>query len=194
MTPFGAATGGNTPINPRSRSVSTENLASTNAMASGSIAANLLQNRLSNLDIAGGRSPPVDRDRSQLSTWGDSIGVHDTLNAQNLGQDRLQQSSPPSQNEGYFAQREGSSAGHTPNDRLSRRVSEEDDAPCGLQLLEHVEYSAENLAKVPSYSTALRSNPRTPINAGLPSYQTATRSPMPSPPIPIYVNDSRSSC
>ena len=162
------------------------------AMASSSFAANVLQNRLSNLDIAGARSPRPDRgDRSQLSTLGDGTGPNDALNANRTDENRLQQTSPPSHDAGYFAQREGSSASQIPGDMPLHRVSEEDDAPLGSQSPEHVEYSAGNLAKVPSYSTALRSNARIPVSNGLPSYQTATRSPMSTPLALIHINDPR---
>ena len=198
LTPMGAETGANTPIDPRSRSVSADDLASMDALASSSPAVNTLSARLSTLNTAVGRSPRIDLgNRPPFSSIENGTEIQEALHVPSPGELRAQQNSPPSQNGDYFTQRQGSSPGqspHTPtNERLPRRISDEDDEPLtSHQSPRHVEYSAEDLAKVPSYSTALRSNPRTPINADLPSYQTATGSPLPSPPIPVYVNGSRS--
>lgn len=194
---MGAETGANTPLDPRSRSVSSENLASMNALASSSPSVNTLQARLSNLTVAVGRSPRNDQgSTSRLASMGDGTDMQEASNAPSPGETSVEQNSLPSQNGDYFAEQEGSPLGqtpHTPTEGNSRRVSDEEITLSRSQSPQHVEYSAEDLAKVPSYSTALRSNPRTPINAGLPSYQTATRNTMLSPPIPVYINGSRSS-
>lgn len=181
MTPAGGASGMGTPFQSRSRSVSTENLASMDGVASSDFGASVLQSRLSNLDVAG--SNRAARDRSQLSTSGDGtepgsfeIARMDDINIP-------QNSLPPG---GYFEQTVGNMGGQSPGTSVpvSRRVSEEDEVTSGPVTPQHIEYSAESLAKVPSYATALQSNPRTLVNDGLPTYQNATRTPGVSPPMP----------
>ncbi|KAL9099841.1 MAG: hypothetical protein Q9163_004717 [Psora crenata] len=173
MTPAGAQSGVNTPLNSRSRNVSIENLASMDAMASGDFPATVLQNRLSNLDAtspAGSRRTV--RGRSQFSSTSDSAFEQIPSSAGTP----LPGSSPTGE---YFAERAWSSADQTPVDEFSRRPSDDEGAERSLP--QHVEYSAGDLVKVPSYSTALRSNPRTPINEDLPTYQAATHTgPLPS--------------
>lgn len=194
MTPAGVGTGANTPISAQSRSVSGDDLAAIETMEPSLFAANVLQNRLSNLDIAGARSPRLDRgDRVQLSTLADGTPSLEVSNTHRANGNRPQQGSPPSHNGGYFAHGEGSYVRQFPNDGRSRSVSEEEILLSGSHSPEHVEYTAENLAKVPSYSTALRANPRTPVSNGLPSYHTATRMPMPTSPMPVHTSDSGAS-
>ena len=201
MTPIGAGTGANTPVNARSRSVSGEDLASMDTTAASAFAANLLQNRLSNLDIAGNRTLRPDRvDRSRLSTFGDGTGPNDVSSAHGTNDDRRQGESPPSRSGsysaqrqgstasqilgernspsqigGYSAQRQGSTSSQIPGERHSYMIAEDNAETSRSHPPEHLEYSVEDLAKVPSYSTALRANPRTPVSNGLPSYQNAVR-------------------
>ena len=165
MTP-GGQSGLNTPLNSRSRSVSTEDLVSMNAMASNNFEANVLQNQLGGLDAAGpAGSHRTARERSQIP------GSVESVTEQVLGQmaTSLPSASPSG---GLSTERNGISAGQTPSDTISRRPSEEDG---GRNSPQHIEYSAETLAQVPSYSTALQSNHRTPIKEGLPTYQAATQ-------------------
>lgn len=175
MTPAGAASGRATPFQSRSRSVSTENLASMDGVASSDFGASVLQSRLSNLDVAGSNRGA--RDRSQLSTSGDGTepGSFETARTDDAG--TLQSSLPRG---GYFL------GGHSPSTSapVSRRVSEEDEVTSGPVTPQHIEYSAESLAKVPSYTTALQSNPRTLVNDGLPTYQSAICTPRISPAMP----------
>ena len=181
MTPVGCASGRGTPFQSRSRSVSTENLASMDGVASSDFGASVLQSRLSNLDVAG--SNRVARDRSQLSTSGDGTepGFFEIARTDEAG-------TPPNflPRSGYFGHSGGNVDGNSPSASVSvsRRVSEEDEVTSNPVTPQHIEYSAESLAKVPSYTTALRSNPRTLVNDGLPTYQNATRTPWISPPIP----------
>ena len=162
MTPAGGVSGRGTPFQSRSRSVSTENLASMDGIASSDFAASALQSRLNNLDAVG--SNRVVRDRSQLSTSGDGTETAG-IDFQRTDEAGIPQNSLP--RTGYF---EPSTGGP-----VSRRVSEEDEVTSGPVTPLHIEYSAESLAKVPSYSTALQSNPITLVNDGLPTYQSATR-------------------
>ena len=165
MTPSGQS-GVSTPINSRSRSVSSENLASMNAMAVSEFTPNALHYRLSNLDAAGpARSLRTSRERAQLPG---SIDDTTEQNHSNIESPLLSTSS----GRGHFADRSGNPIGQTSNDEIARRASGENPTSNPTQ---HIEYSAETLAKVPSYSTALQSNPRSPINEDLPTYQAATQ-------------------
>lgn len=181
MTPAGGASGRGTPFQSRSRSVSAENLASMDGVASSDFGASVLQSRLSNLNVAG--SNRVARDRSQLSTSGDGTEIGSLEIARMDDAGTPQESLPRG---GYFGQPVGNVNGHSPNASLpvSRRVSEEDEVTSGPVTPQHIEYSAESLAKVPSYTTALQSNPRALVDDGLPTYQSATRTPRTSPPMP----------
>ena len=165
LTP-GGPSGVGTPLNSRSRNVSTENLASMDAMASGDLAANVLQTRLNDLDAAGpAGAHRTARERSPLTTHNDgTVEPGHSASARTLP--------IPSINGGNFVDQTASSGGHTPSEGISRQNSEEDGDQGSPQ---HIEYRAEEMAKVPSYSTALRSSSVTPIRDGLPTYQAATR-------------------
>lgn len=173
MTPAGGPSGLNTPSHPRSRSASSDNLASLDDVASDDLAANILQSRLSNLDVAGSNQIARDRgsDRSQLSTSADVQGDN---SADDSG---LSRSNSPPRSDCRGSPRVYSAV-HSPNNNdsnpLSRRGSEEDDLASGPAIPRHIEYSAESLAKVPSYRTALQTPTRTPVNDGLPTYQSVT--------------------
>ncbi len=171
ITPAGGPSGMSTPFQSRSRSVSTENLASLNGMASIDLTANALQSRLTNLDVAGASRMSRDRtvDRSQLSCSGNGQGEHGDESGTSL---------PNSLPRGGSSSHPGSESNQQTliNGNLTpRRGSEEDDVPSGAVTPQHIEYSAESLAKVPSYTTALQSQTRTPVDNGLPTYQTAIR-------------------
>ena len=167
-TPRGTLSGLSTPVQPRSRSISAENLAVANAISSG-IPVSVLQSRLDSLNIAGLGGNLVTRERPHASEAAPTEENGTTRNgsvAQN----------------GYFAPREPTSAGQTPGEDLSRHDSGSSEEAAGQQSPQHVEYSAEDLAKVPSYTTALRSNPRTPISEGLPAYHSVVHGPLPTAP------------
>ena len=170
VTPAEGPSGLNTPFQSRSRSVSTENLTSLNGIASNDIAASTLRSRLSSLDTEGIGRSGQDRslDRSQH------------LSSSDGRRDRGDQSSGPWPNfpssGGYFASggnHHNPSSGNVP----PRQCSQEDDPTSNPVTPEHIEYSAETLSKVPSYTTALQSQARTPFNDGLPTYQSAVRGP-----------------
>lgn len=179
MTPAGAASGRGTPFQSRSRSVSTENLASMDGVASSDLGASVLQSRLSNLDVVA--SNRIVRDRSQLSTSGDGTEPSFFEIARMYDAGTPQHSLPRG---GYLGQPGGTVGGHSPSTSapVSQRVSEEDEVTSAPVTPQHIEYSAESLAKVPSYTTALQTNPRTLVNDGLPTYQSATRTTRISPP------------
>jgi len=72
---------------------------------------------------------------------------------------------------------------------LSRQTSGDmDTLPSGVLTpmqpsMSHIEYCADDLARVPSYPTALQSQPNIPIDRVLPSYRAAIRTPDSSPPL-----------
>ena len=173
MTPAGGASGRGTPFQSRSRSVSAENLASMDGVASSDFGASVLQSRLTNLDVVG--SNRFVRDRSQLSTSGDGTEPSGLENAGMCDTGTPQDSLPSGG--GFLGQIAGSTGGQSSSISapISRRVSEEDEVTAGPVTPQHIEFSAESLAKVPSYTTALQTNPRTLVNDGLPTYQSATR-------------------
>lgn len=173
MTPAGGPSGLNTPFQSRSRSVSSENLTSLNGVASSNFAANTLQSRLSNLDVAGPSRVTRDRnlDRSQLSCSGD-------------GQTEQGDESGTSLSRGGYFGNGGNQQALANGNTVSRRGSGDDDVTSGPVTPLHIEHSGESLSKVPSYTTALQSQTRTPVNDGLPTYQSATRGPVQTPPMP----------
>ena len=179
LTPAGTVSGRATPFQSRSRSVSTDNLASMDVVASNDFGASVLQSRLNSLNIAG--SNRMVRDRSQLSTSGDGT---EPVPFESLGTDGSatpQNSLPRSC---YFGQQENNVGSPSTSALVSRRVSEEDEAVSGPVTPQHIEYSAESLAKVPSYSTAIQSNPTNLINDGLPTYQSITCARQTQRPLP----------
>ena len=186
-TPAGGASGVGTPFQSRSRSVSTENLASMDGVASNDFAANVLQTRLSNLDVAGSNRLVRDRqqERSQLSIPGNGVSENSSAEATRLDDTGVRQNSLP--NGGYFGQQHGASNSNPG----SRRESEEDGIASGPVTPQHIEYSAESLAKVPSYTTALQSQTRTPINDGLPTYHSATSTRVMGSPMPTPIHANR---
>ena len=163
MTPVGGPSGMNTPFQSRSRSVSSENLTSLNGVASSDVTANALQSRLNNLDVASANRNTRDR----------------TL-------DRSQLSTS---GDGQGDQGDDSGTSNP----ASRRTSDEDDGLAGwIVAPQHIEYSAEDLAKVPSYKTALQTQTRMPINDGLPSYQNALQNSISrTPSIQVPVQNHR---
>ncbi len=185
IDPNGYATpagGVGTPFQSRSRSVSVENLTSLDGVASSDSAANVLQHRLSNLDMAGSNRVVRDRqlERSHLSTSGDGTIENDSSEIARLNDSSVRQNSLPTGS--YFEHPGGNANQQSPqsadnSNPVSRRASEEEGMLSGPVTPQHIEYSAESLSKVPSYTTALQSQARTPVNDGLPTYHTATRTP-----------------
>ncbi len=174
LTPAGRASGIATPYYSQSANASTENLASMDRMASGDFAPNALQHRLNNLEIAGASRSA--RDRPHASVSGDETPEHGSHEARR-GEDAIQ---GQSSGRGYFDNPAGSTSRHSNSNPISRRVSEEDPWAATPQ---HIEFSSEEMCKVPSYSTALQSR-ATSMNENLPNYQAAISTPVPSPPVP----------
>lgn len=186
LTPTGRASGIATPYHSQSASASSDNLASMDRMASSDFAPNVLQHRLNNLEIAGANRSA--RDRSHGPTSGDETPEHDPPEARR-GEDAAQSQSP---GRGYFDNPVGSTSRHSNSNPISRRISEEDPWAAAPQ---HIEFSCEEMSKVPSYSTALQSR-ATSMNDTLPNYQAAIKTPEPSPPAPripslVHIPDTR---
>ena len=165
QTPAALASGSGTPFSIRSRAASVDNLVSVSGLASSNLAANNLRNRLDNLNIT--EDSRAIRDQAQATT---SSGEDNCLLRPN----------PWRRGSGYS---------------LSQRTSEEDSIPSGAQTpmqpsMSHVEYSADDLARVPSYTTALQSRPNIPIDNALPNYQSVIRSRDPSPALPQTPNQA----
>ena len=167
QTPAGLVSGSATPLAALSRNASTDNLAPMDGVASSILIANTLRNRLDN-----------------LNTTADSRAIRD----------RTQATSSSEESPGIGLQQQGrppaSTSRRTSGQSLSRRTSEEEDPlPSGAQTpmqpsMSHIEYSADDLARVPSYSTALQTRPNIPIDSALPNYHTAIGTPNSSPPVP----------
>ena len=191
LTPAGGASGIGTPFSSQSRRASTDDLASMDAVTSSDFAASALQRRLRSLEnMASGRWA---RDRSYGPSSTDEShesNAHELVSDQEPS--RLLQSPVPAGDSNHPS---GSPNPLSPNGSPSRRGSEEDPAPTGTHTPQHIEFSTEDLSKVPSYTTALHTRATAPINNGLPNYQTATCisnvSPsLAQPPGPIHVRGS----
>ena len=174
MTPAGGISGIATPFYSQSASTSTENLTSMDMMASSDLPSNILQHRLNNLEVAGANR--FVRDRSHAPASGDATPEHESQEGRQ-GEDATHGHTP---GRGYFDNSNGSTSRQSGSTPISRRVSEEDPWTATGH---HVEFSSEEMSKVPSYSTALQAR-ATPINDNLPNYQTAVRTPATSPPLP----------
>lgn len=164
----GAGSGPGTPFGTLSRNLSTENLASMNALTNTDISASALHSRLSNLSNLNTLRPhqpsPTDHEHS-ADNESRRLGV------------------PPD----YFGPSSGSGS-HTPSSPvLSRRPSDEVDhehVPSGMATPFHPQYAeVETLSRVPSYSTAVRTTVR-PHDFELPDYDAVVAEDIPvlSPP------------
>ena len=193
VDPNGYTTPGNfsTPGTPNlhSRSQSSENLASLNAITSGSnlstspggqhVSAAALQTRLQNLRVNG---PPVHTLRSD----------DETLPPGDAGDGSPHQHDFFSETADYH-----SSHGHSPalqngqrsdsySNPLSRQASDDDVQASGAATPRGQFNEVEDLARVPSYTTAVRTPaPKTPSSemTNLPTYGDATHSTGTSPPV-----------
>lgn len=168
ITPFGNASGVNTPFYAASQPASTENLISMYGTSSTPLHPQALQSRLN--DLGERQNGPATR--AILSRPGSEDDTR-TVNSQmpesrdDLGPDYASHDRVERQ-----AQRPS---------RLLRRSSTDGDpgarTPAPMPAWQHI----EDLSRVPSYSTALQTPSRTPISAELPTYRAATSRP-PSPP------------
>ncbi|KAL2012256.1 hypothetical protein VTN00DRAFT_4974 [Thermoascus crustaceus] len=157
----GNGSGPGTPFGTLSRNLSAENVASMNALTGPNISASALHSRLTSLhaNSVNGHAPS--------SEPNDNPSEADAGNRRSaVGPD-------------YFNSTPGSNV-HSPGSvefqphRLSDEV-DHDHIPSGMAT-PHPQYNEiENLSRVPSYSTAVRTTVRTPYNNGdLPDYESAT--------------------
>ena len=142
-TPFGAQSG------LHSRNMSSENLASMNALTNTDISASMLHSRLSNLHASRSAYPSPERGRPS-----DDVAPSNRLGV--TFEDPIPSASSPQS---------------PASPEFSRRPSEEhfDFVPSGAATPYHPS-PGENLSRVPSYTTAVRTTVR-PHDARLPDYQ-----------------------
>lgn len=164
----GPGSGPGTPFGTLSRNLSSENLASMNALTNTDISASALHSRLSTLHrIRHNHPSPSEHDQH-----------HESENRQ-LGV-------PPD----YFGPSSGSNSHSPGSPTLSRRPSDEGDhdhdhdpLPSGMATPFHPQYAeVETLSRVPSYSTAVRTTVR-PRDADLPDYQAVIAGDYVIPPL-----------
>ncbi|KAI4181656.1 MAG: hypothetical protein L6R41_006500 [Letrouitia leprolyta] len=159
MTPAGSLSAISTPFS-QSRRGSSDNLASMNVMTTAGVLPVALQSRLSSLDTT-----------ASVEVSSDHI-VEEPSASEGRGLARAQscQSNDQSFDQNFVSENQQDNGGMT-----ARRTSDNDAEYLGAA--QHVEFSPEELCKVPSYSTALRSHPQTPISEVPPTYQSATSQP-----------------
>lgn len=165
LTP-GTASASATPFGGLSRNVSSENLASMNALTNTDISVSMLHNRLSNLDASRSGRPSPERE-----TPPERQGFHNyDGDNYNFGQ-----ASPSFFS---FSRRSSDDAGH-------------DRTPSGVATPRHPQSTeVEGLSRVPSYSTAVRSTIR-PRDSNLPDYQAVVARDNPAPEAPQTPQQAR---
>ncbi|OKL56332.1 putative HECT-type ubiquitin ligase-interacting protein creD [Talaromyces atroroseus] len=165
----GPISGSVTPFGALSRNISSEDLPSLEAITNGDISASALHSRLRDLHATHGSqvaSPGLDADHG---------------------------SAPHNHSSDYFSfggRHSGvNSHSHSP-EAGSRRASDEHERdyldsglPSGMATPHHPQsMEVETLSRVPSYSTAIRSNVRTQYDNGLPGYDSVISISSPRPP------------
>jgi len=212
VDPNGYGTPGNfsTPGTPysHSRNISSENLASLNAITNGAglsasaggqhVSAAALQSRLQILHVNGHQGQLSAADDDHLLADGDVSSRRNSSNR--VLQDDFSESNNSGQHSSY-GHSPAPQSGHHSNP-LSRQPSEDEVRVSGsgnaTPLVRFDE--VEDLARVPSYTTAVRTPaPKTPCSGlgNLPTYGDATHSAISLPPIPVeppsaYMRPSRS--
>jgi hypothetical protein len=180
-TPGGTMSGTVTPFGTLSRNISSEDLTSLNeAVFNGDISASALHSRLSRLHAVHG-------------SHASSPGTHDTHNHNHEHSAPHAAAHSPATdyfNMGRPAASSNSQSPEGPSQSGSRRASEEHDrdqidsgVTSGAATPYHPQsYEVENLSRVPSYSTAMRSSARSQYDNNLPDYQAVMSSSAPRPP------------
>ena len=171
MTPAGGLSGVNTPFNSQSRRGSADNLASMGATTTTGVLPIALQSRLSSLDNTPTNPVPENR----------AAGVSGSSEEVTSAEVQAPSSSNASPGIPRGESRQVS------GDTLPRRTSENGSENSGSDP-QHFEISPEELSKVPSYSTALRSRPQTATCEVPPPYQSSA--PLSLSPNPtVYSSD-----
>lgn len=169
----GTGSGSGTPFGALSRNISSDNLASMDALANANISASALHSRLTSLTAnrVGHSSPAGDSHDSSS----DVESLH-----------RRPGTLPPD----YFGGTHSPSSPHSPiSPGLSRRPSDDVDPEhiaSGMATPFHLAQYAEleTLSRVPSYSTAVRTAHVGPCDANLPVYNSVMASDIVTPPTP----------
>lgn len=161
----GPNSGPNTPFGPLSRNLSSENLASMNALTTTDISASALHSRLTRLSI--------NRPGQSIDAAHDSpTDGHANSRGMNVHFD-------------YFGHSSGSNSNSLGSPELSRRPSDDMEPgsiPSGMATPFHPQYAeVESLSRVPSYSTAVRATVG-PCDSNLPDYNAVIASSLPSSP------------
>ncbi|KAL1959150.1 hypothetical protein VTO42DRAFT_2655 [Malbranchea cinnamomea] len=157
----------NTPLGSHSRNASMENVAAV--LESQDLSASVLQSRLHSLQLNSSSTP------ASPSLAPSESAVHTPGSRRSIAEG--EPSSPPAMI------LPGSSGFATP-DNFSRRPSEEENMPSG-GVTPYPQYSeVEDLSRVPSYTTAVRSVHRTQYDTDLPDYESATAGDTVPPRIP----------
>ena len=174
LTPMNTS-GGNTPFYAQSGATSEENLRSIDASATDNLSASILHHRLNN--IQNSNSSRLARDRAQ--------NIESHTPAQESSEAGLEiETRPHRQNAARHVRSANVRGSQTPrshSNSLSRRGSDEDYSSSGAQTPQHIELNTDDLSRVPSYGTALKTPLRGHVSENLPNYQTAiSRPPSPS--------------
>jgi hypothetical protein len=186
----GPGSGPGTPFTPLSRNLSSENLASMNALTNTNISASALHHRLTNLNENSGNHVTF----GTITPSEPSHGTHSPTDGHHIHR----QLGVPND---YFGPSSGSNSHSHGSPELSRRPSDEVDhdvLPSGMATPFHPHYAeVETLSRVPSYSTAVRCAVR-PHDTGLPDYTAAIASSLPALSVPqspqqAYIRSGRSS-
>ncbi|KAI1942063.1 hypothetical protein LOZ66_001544 [Ophidiomyces ophidiicola] len=173
----GTHSGVASPLESHSRNLSAENLTMAPAgRRGGDICAHALHNRLTDLHLLRRRSsgPPATPPPEPLSTAPADDPHHPQQQQQQ--QQRRRRSLPTDALPSIMGELELATT-----DGGSRRSSEDAAALSGLATPNPHFSEVEDLCRVPSYSTALRSSAKTHYDRSLPNYQAATASNPPSP-------------
>ena len=193
----GPGSGPGTPFTPLSRNMSSENLASMNALTNTDISASALHHRLTNLNAASRHHPatPGAATPGGMMTPSDGfIGSQSPTDGHTIHR----QLGVPND---YFGPSSGSNSHSHGSPELSRRPSDEVDheaLPSGMATPFHPQYAeVETLSRVPSYSTAVRCAVR-PRDSGLPDYNAVIASSLPTISVPqspqqAYIRSGRTS-
>ena len=160
-TPAGIASGVGTPFASQSRRASAENLYSMGATTATGLTATALQSRLDTIN--GNETTQFVQDVQQASTFGNRPAS--VVNRQGSMEHDL----PTIGSQDGQASNEDTSQ-HGSCQSSSRRVSDHGSLDSDISAPMHIESSPEAMSKVPSYTTALQTLPRTPISEVPPCY------------------------
>ncbi|CAG7920099.1 unnamed protein product [Penicillium olsonii] len=192
----GPGSGPGTPFGPLSRNMSSENLASMNALTNTDISASALHHRLTNLNT-NTRHHPATPSAMTPGVMTPSDGFHGSQSPID-GHNIHRQLGVPND---YFGPSSGSNSHSHGSPELSRRPSDEvehETLPSGMATPFHPQYAeVETLSRVPSYSTAVRCAVR-PCDSGLPDYNAVIASSLPTISVPqspqqAYLRSGRTS-